>query len=206
MTPSRATGPRTPTPTPARLRRDRERAERAALIVRTAREIAGADGWDAVTTRRLADTIGYSQPVLYSHFAGRDAIVAAVAEDGFVELATALRNTAGSGTAVDRARAVATAYLDFAREHPALYDAMFTLTTSLAFGTDESPRALVDAFDAVGAVRPAHPDDVPDDAATELTWSILHGLALLERSGRLRPALKEARLALLLDLWGRPRP
>jgi hypothetical protein len=57
-------------------RRARERAARHALIIQTARQIAETDGWDAVTTRRLAETIEYSQPVLYSHFANKDAIVA----------------------------------------------------------------------------------------------------------------------------------
>ena len=35
-----------------------------------------------MTTRRLADRIEYSQPVLYSHFEGKDAIVSAVASRG----------------------------------------------------------------------------------------------------------------------------
>ena len=34
-------------------RRERDRAKRQELIVRTARELAEAEGWDAVTTRRL---------------------------------------------------------------------------------------------------------------------------------------------------------
>lgn len=72
-------------------RRERERAERHRLIVTSARELAESEGWDAVTTRRLADRVEYSQPVLYSHFAGKDAIVAAVAIDGFGELTTELR-------------------------------------------------------------------------------------------------------------------
>lgn len=70
-------------------RRERQRAERHRLIVDTAHEIAETQGWDAVTVRRLAEAIEYSQPVLYSHFAGRDAIVAAVAEQGFPVLNTA---------------------------------------------------------------------------------------------------------------------
>jgi AcrR family transcriptional regulator len=54
------------------------------LIISTARELA--EDWDAVTTRRLAERIEHSQPVLYSHFAGKDAIVTV---RGFAELATA---------------------------------------------------------------------------------------------------------------------
>lgn len=66
------------------------RAERDRLIVTAARELAEAEGWDAVTTRRLAAEIEYSQPVLYSHFKGKDAIVAAAAVEGRAELATEL--------------------------------------------------------------------------------------------------------------------
>lgn len=45
-------------------RRERERAERRQAIVTAARELAEAEGWEAVTTRRLSDRIEYSQPVL----------------------------------------------------------------------------------------------------------------------------------------------
>ena len=40
-------------------RRERERQQREQLIVTTARELAEAEGWDAVTTRRLAERIEY---------------------------------------------------------------------------------------------------------------------------------------------------
>ena len=60
------------------------RAGRRDRIVQAAREIAEGDGWPAVTVRRLADTIGFSQPVLYGHFPdGRDGIIRAVALAGF---------------------------------------------------------------------------------------------------------------------------
>ena len=51
------------------------RAGRRDRIVAAAREIAEVEGWPAVTVRRLADTIGFSQPVLYGHVPdGRDGI------------------------------------------------------------------------------------------------------------------------------------
>src|SRR5436309_13686262 len=106
-------------------RRARERQQRERLIVTTARELAEAEGWAAVTTRRLAEAIEYSQPVLYSHFAGKNEIMAAVAVQGFAELAELL--AAARRRADDELAAVAKAYLDFARRNPAIYDAMFTL-------------------------------------------------------------------------------
>lgn len=125
---------------PTQQRRERERADRESLIIRVARELAEAEGWDAVTTRRLAERIEYSQPVLYSHFAGKTAIVTAVALEGFAELtaalATARRSTTDPAAALS---AVAHAYVGFAQAGPALYEAMFTLATDLPFGPESAP-------------------------------------------------------------------
>ena len=82
-------------------RRERERAARRQLIVATARAVAEAEGWDAVTTRRLSTEIEYSQPVLYKHFSSMEQVADAVALDGYAELAEAIRAVgATDGTAV----------------------------------------------------------------------------------------------------------
>jgi AcrR family transcriptional regulator len=183
---------------PLRDRRARDRQQREQLIVTTARELAEAEGWDAVTTRRLADAIEYSQPVLYSHFSGKDAIVRAVALDGFTQLAAVLRDARHAARSPRPALlAVARAYLDFAHTRPALYDAMFTLA-ELPFAQPDTPTPLHEAFaelrQALVPFGSAH--DV--DTLTEVVWSALHGLATLSRSRRLRPDLTEQRLALLV--------
>ncbi|MFI0718203.1 TetR/AcrR family transcriptional regulator [Streptomyces sp. NPDC021224] len=197
-------------------RRERERADRERLIVTTARELAEAEGWDAVTTRRLAAEIEYSQPVLYSHFKGKGAIMAAVAEQGFAELAATLRaartapGTADSptgspaGASADSPAgagalaAVASAYTDFAQQRPALYDAMFTHAVDLPFATPEAPAPLRDAFgELVRAVAPVTGGDDPV-VLTETFWAALHGLVTLTRSGRLPTAAHAERLSLLI--------
>jgi len=180
-------------------RRERERAARERLIVDAARELAEAEGWDAVTTRRLAERVEYSQPVLYSHFAGKDAIMAAVAVDGFGELAAALhaaRTAAGGGKAA--LSAVADAYVEFADRRPALYDAMFNQAVSLPFATPEAPPALHAGFDELrAAVGPfATTDD--EGVLTEVLWSGLHGLVTLTRGGRLPREAHAERLAVFL--------
>lgn len=180
-------------------RRERERAERERLIVTAARELAETEGWDAVTTRRLAAEIEYSQPVLYTHFKGKDAIMAAVAVEGFAEMAARLR---AARTAADGPRAaltaVAAAYTDFARERPALYDAMFTHAVDLPFATPDAPAALHAAFgELLHAVQPLAADDDPG-ILTETFWAALHGLATLTRSARLPPDSHAHRLTLLI--------
>ena len=178
-------------------RKRRDRLEREDRIIATARAIAEREGWSAVTVRRLADEIEYSQPVLYSHFQSRDAIVGAVAVEGFRELAAALR-AAASGLAGRRnaLENVATAYLDFAFRHPALYEAMFVLPTGLRFAEADTKPELRAGFDTLVAVVAPFCADV--DVATETFWAALHGLTELERSGRIRPIARVERVRLIV--------
>jgi AcrR family transcriptional regulator len=121
-------------------RKNRERAERESLIITTARDLAETEGWDAVTMRRIASQVEYSQPVLYSHFSGKNAIMAAVAAAGFAELADELQAVRTAATEPRQALAdVAAAYADFAQQRPAQYEAMFTNTVDPPFASPESP-------------------------------------------------------------------
>ncbi len=179
-------------------RKSRERAERERCITAAARAIAESQGWSAVTIRRLAEEIEYSQPVLYSHFENRDAIVAAVAIEGFQELASVLRKAARPKADRRTAlRSLATAYLGFTRQHPALYEAMFTMPTSLRFAAADTETALRSAFAALAACVGQSGND--DGIAVETFWAALHGLAELERSGRIRPGARNERLAFVVD-------
>jgi AcrR family transcriptional regulator len=181
-------------------RRERDRAHRRQAIITAARQMAEAEGWDAVTIRRLADRIEYSQPVLYSHFAGKGGIIDAVAVEGFAELHLILRNAREAAGSPEAAlRELAGAYVGFALEHPALYDAMFTLHTELPFGRPEGPRELHAGFAELrGAVTPLAGERDPD-TLTEVAWSALHGIATLTRAHRLRPDYQQARLEMLVD-------
>ncbi|AGZ40132.1 TetR/AcrR family transcriptional regulator [Actinoplanes friuliensis] len=182
-------------------RKERERADRERLILATAREIAEDQGWDAVTTRRLAERIEYSQPVLYSHFRGKREIIGGVALQGAAEMAVALR-AAASAADGPRARvtALARTYLDFAARSPAVYDAMFQLDGGLAFAQEDTPAPLQDAFAALlESLGEVAGNGVDPGLFTEVFWASLHGLATLTRAGRLPPAETERRTELLVD-------
>ncbi|HEY9154823.1 MULTISPECIES: TetR/AcrR family transcriptional regulator [Rhizobium] len=180
-------------------RKTRERGERERRIVVAARTIAERDGWASVTIRRLAEEIEYSQPVLYSHFENRDQIVGAVALEGFGELAAILRAAIRpSSTSKERVEDVATAYLDFAFDRPAMYEAMFVLPTGLRFARSDTPAQLRDGFGAMATVIAPFSQDA--DTATETFWAALHGLAELERHGRIRPAFRAQRIALITQM------
>ena len=181
-------------------RKERERAGRERLIVATARELAEQQGWDAVTTRRLAERIDYSQPVLYSHFRGKREIIGAVALEGATELATAVRTaTATAGGPRERVYALAHAYLDFAARNPAVYDAIFQLDGGLAFAHEDTPAPLKDAFAALLESLGEVAGDGVAPALCATFWAALHGLATLTRAGRLPPEDTEQRVELLVD-------
>ncbi|WP_432585181.1 TetR/AcrR family transcriptional regulator [Streptomyces sp. HD1123-B1] len=181
-------------------RKERERAQRHQLIIATARDLAESQGWEAVTTRRLAERIEYSQPVLYSHFRGKKEIVGAVALEGFAELTTAIRRAVAEDPE-DRGAvsALAHAYVDFAERNPALYDAMFLLDTGLLFADETTPAPLREAFGALLETLGDIAGDTEPALFVEVFWSALHGLAALTRSGRLPQANVSRRLDILVE-------
>lgn len=134
--------------------------------------------------RRLATEVGATQPVLYSAFpGGRQAIIDAIAIDGFVSIANALE--AVSPDPMARMRA----YLDFARSRPRIYEAMFSMPSGLPFGAENAPEPLQRAF---SMIREAFPG--PDATRAETAWATLHGLATLEAGGRLPEQHADERL------------
>lgn len=172
--------------------RARRVAERRQQILDAARAVAEAEGWSAVTLRRLAGLIGYTQPVLYSHFpGGKTEMMRTVALSGFTELATATRAAVGRKTGRWAVVAVADAYLDFAAAHPSLYEVMFQLPIDARFAQEDAEAELQSGFTALAAAL----GDGSDETTTEVFWSALHGMSLLERAGRMRPQGRRNRVA-----------
>jgi AcrR family transcriptional regulator len=182
-------------------RREREQSARRQLIVTTARKLAEAEGWEAVTTRRLSTEIEYSQPVLYKHFASMEQIADAIAVEGFGELAEVIRAAragAGADAAGDALTRIAHAYLNFARDNPAVYDAMFTRSTGLRFAAEETPPQLVATFAELRHAVVLVVEERDADSLTEVLFATLHGLVVLNRGGRLRAGYDAERLELLV--------
>src|SRR3954471_4035314 len=121
-----------------------QHSDRQALILRETRALARESGWGAVTMRAVAERSGLSAPSVYEQFAGKDALLAAVATAGFGELATALRADLGGGL-----RRCAQCYWRVAEADPALYELMFHRPLTLRFASAETPAELHDSFAAL---------------------------------------------------------
>ncbi|MFC7712017.1 TetR/AcrR family transcriptional regulator [Micromonospora lupini] len=173
--------------------------DRRDLIVSVARELAEAEGWAGMTTRRLAERAEVDVGDLYRHFADLEALLAAVAVCAFADLAAALAqaHSQAVGSPEGVWPAVATAYLDFAYTNPEVYDAMLALTPDLGLGVDGVPAAPRAVFAELrAALTPLAAGRDPDTLA-EVGWSLLHGVVMLTRGGRLRPEGQEDREALI---------
>ena len=162
----------------------------AEKILRAAHKVFDREGADAVTMRRVAETVGITPMAIYRHFPNREALLKRVSDDGFQSVADCWQQQSGRGDVIGRLLATQMLYLDYALAHPHLFDHAFSVRRDDArrfpedFRARRSPTLNVVA-DAVaegmrmGVLR----EDDPWDVAMAL-WAHTHGLIALYRAGR----------------------
>lgn len=163
----------------------------ALLEVSTA--IVDREGIEALTLREVARRLGVSHAAPSHHFADKTALLAAVATEGFRDLARASREAlerAGPDP-LEQLKATGVAYVRFAVDHPRRFRLMFGPELAecdigaLASGSASAFEVLVGAVTAALTARGrADPDRVR--LTTISSWSLVHGLATLTIDRRLR--------------------
>ncbi|WP_026912516.1 TetR/AcrR family transcriptional regulator [Patulibacter minatonensis] len=160
-------------------------------LLRRAEEVLAESGAGELSLRGIARDVGVSHAAPRRHFADKQALLDALAEDGFGRLAVALDASVGDDGRpfVERLAAMAEAYVGFAVGHAALLDVMFTGkhrpgvdASLLAAGARafQAPLALVVAGQASGDVVPGDVERVATSA-----WAAIHGLASMANAGLL---------------------
>jgi len=150
------------------------------------------EGADALTLRAAARRAGVSQAAPYRHFRDKEALLAAVAEEGFRAMTEAMRQAAAphAGDPLGRLRACGLAYVEFATGHPAHFRVMFG---RVAADRSAHPRLIEAAAEAfgllVGGIRDCQNAGVvrngdPEELAL-CAWSATHGLSALAVDGQL---------------------
>ena len=173
---------------------------RAALIV-AAEALLTRRGPAELSLRGVAREAGVSAMAPYRHFADKDALLAAVAGDGFHQFEARLRE-ATSAAPDPRAGLIAqgVAYVRFAHDQPALFRLMFGPLITKAVALEHLDRDSAPALDALrDAVAAAYPeaDAQRRDDLVLTCWSMVHGLAGLIVDGRL-PASAEVAEAMAM--------
>ncbi|MFD8060050.1 TetR/AcrR family transcriptional regulator [Streptomyces cyaneofuscatus] len=161
-----------------------------AACLRAARELLEEDGSAGLSLRAVARRAGVSATAPYRHYADREALVSAVAAEGYRELAGSLAQAHPAPSTPDELAAVAVAYVRFALGHPALFRAMF------AEPCDPTSAERVAATEAISQyVRTIVGATFPDADAGALSttvWALVHGLAFLHLDGKLDTSTPEA--------------
>lgn len=192
---------------PPRPRTKAQQDARRQLILDETRRLAREAGWHAVTIRAVAQRCGLTAPSLYELFPSKAALLAAVARDGFAELAESLSNSDGNDGPEPLHRSAAR-YWRFAHEDPTLYDLMFHQPLELQFATGKTPAALHAGFRALVAVvtdaaSRLEIELTDPDTTTEAWWAAMHGIVSLALSRRVRrrPGHPERLLRLTADAF-----
>lgn len=159
---------------------------RAALI-EAGLKLIEEKGVRALTLREIGNRLNVSRMAPYRHFSDKSELLAAICEAGFSQFADALeqaRDTAEPNFA-SRLQAMGVAYVRFASEHKAHFEAMFgpgaDATVKSARKGESGQRAFRILEETLregqmfGEVRSG--DSVQ---LARIAWSLVHGISMLE--------------------------
>lgn len=163
---------------------------RQALVEATAAlvEEIGPQGFTLTEAARRA---GVSPAAPYRHFRGREELLEEVARYGFIEFSERLEEAFDNGrpSVLTAFMRMGRAYLDFARDRPGYYMAMFEAGISIAGNSEltaASERAigiLIKAAEALAAhLDPA--DRPPARMIANHVWAMSHGVVELFSRGK----------------------
>lgn len=166
-------------------RKDHTREELTQLAIDAGQELVIKEGPSALTARRVASEIGYTAGTLYNLFENIDALAAAInirSMEAFADKLDAVTN--GKADAPTQLRLASQAYLDFHREDPHLWSLLFAVP--IDHQSEEYHLAIHRIFDPIVAAfqnLSQNPDEARQKA--KVLWSTLHGICLLQQSGKL---------------------
>ncbi len=167
-------------------------------VVRAAEHLFAENGYEGVTLRALAQSLGRSHTAAYRYFGGKAEIFAAARIAAYARFAEAqeqaIRETDDLG---DRLSRLGDAYIRFALDEPDAYRLMFELKRPA--GSDATreaeERAWLPLRETIGAIVEAGLLEGDPDVVAHLFWSGLHGILSLHLAGKLRHGIEFEDLA-----------
>lgn len=150
---------------------------RAAEIVAAARRILEEEGPEALTMRRLGDSVSMQAPSLYKHFPSKAALTSAIIDSALFDIGGVLHDAVRRAGPGEPVASLLSAYRDEALGHPDLY----RLVTSGSLDRDRLSPGLEEwagepFFLATG-----------DSSVAQALWSFAHGMVILELDNRFPP-------------------
>lgn len=163
-------------------------------LIQAGLELLAEGGAVALDLRKVARKAGVSHAAPYRHFADKQALIAAINEEGFHRLAeqiqSALREVPDEP--FEQLQGIALAYVRFAQENPWLMREMFSglsIERETFASLQAASKAVYHLYVEV-VKRGQERGKIAEGEATALAgvlWSVLHGLAMLIIENQMRP-------------------
>ncbi len=145
-----------------------------------------------LSLREVARKLGVSHNAPYRHFADKEALLSAVAAQGFQTLASAMQQALKSIVVEDGAQLmeIGIAYVHFALKYPSHYRVMFgsygSNTNRYAILTESADQAFMVLVNVIKQGQVAGVFRAGDTwQMAMVAWSLVHGQAMLAIDGRL---------------------
>jgi AcrR family transcriptional regulator len=198
-------------------RKEREKTERRQAILAAAQRLFNEQGFEKVSMRNIAEAIEYSPATIYLYFKDKNELLFALQNQAFGQLAHSFEAVFAIEHPAERLEAVGHKYLEFAFQHPELFELMFVMNgpmeAVLARGGATPWASGRAAFDRVVQVMQHGIDagvftrTTNAETAALMAWSQVHGLATLYLRKRMmifpedrRQAIMEEAMALFTQV------
>ena len=194
-----------------RERREREREEIRTRILDAARDLFAAEGYEAVTMRKIADRIEYSATAIYFHFRDKETLLKELCETDFRSLSQEFAAVARIGDPIDRLKAVGLAYFRFGINYPNHYRLMFMtprppVASEIHKGNpEEDAYALVKSIVAQALAEKRFRKEYHDvELISQTVWAGVHGVVSLHIAKATEPWIEwsplEKRAKVMIDV------
>ena len=174
--------------TSSRRKRTYHHGDLPAALLRAAGQLLEKEGVERLALRSLARRTGVSHAAPYRHFRDREALLAALAAEGFAMLGRAQREAAAGGL-----RAMGEAYVRFALARPQRFRLMFGGQLKIA-RHPALREVAAKTFEGLSGALAARVGESPGARdASIAAWALVHGLAQLLLGDRIAVAARRGR-------------
>lgn len=160
-----------------------------ASILDAAWQLVEKEGWQSLSIRKIAEAIEYSSPVIYDHFANKEAILLEFTKRGFQQLNEQLIKAKDKFTNPEQQiEAIAYAYWKFAFNHKEYYQLMYGLGMPGCETVKQIPELASFIEIVIAPIKNMIAKSKNSDADSFLKlntfWSTLHGLISINMLGK----------------------
>lgn len=180
--------------------RERHRLELRQAILDAAADTFARNGYDSVSLRAVAETVGLSHGAIYGYFKDKDELFEALVQQSFDKLAAAMRAMPGRrGDPVQFLKRAGRKYVEFGLKNPGAYEFAFILRRPSG---GQKPHLAYDYLRAAvnRCIEEKRFRIRNVDLASQAIWTAVHGVtAMLILRPHFPWAQKKALIGMVVD-------